>query len=200
MADWDADSPQLRANLAKVFARVRDEALGRKPLTAEVARVWQLEMMEGLVPPGPNRVGKFRGETGLEDCEVEVGGFPAIPAAEVTAELAAFDRKLRLALTELDRLIRPDQDLTVDNVAAVLVLCAWAHAEWVRIHPFANGNGRTARLWANSIAMRYGLPPFLRLRPRPGDSYGRVCAAAMRGDWRPTVAQFRQMYIRSLET
>ncbi|MEA2690858.1 MAG: hypothetical protein QOJ16_245, partial [Acidobacteriota bacterium] len=88
--------------------------------------------------------------------------------------------------------------LTADNLAAVLTLCAWAHSEWVRIHPFANGNGRTARLWVNSIAMRYGLPPFLRIRPRPGDGYGRVSAAAMRGDWRPTVALFRQMYINSL--
>jgi hypothetical protein len=198
MADWDADSPQLRSNLAKVFARVRDEALGRQPLTIEVARGWQLDIMAGLVPPGPNRVGRFRGETGLEDCDVEIGGFPGAPATEVAAELAAFDRKLRLSIAELDRLIQPGQDLTADNVAAVLVLCAWAHAEWVRIHPFANGNGRTARLWANSIAMRYGLPPFLRLRPRPGDGYDRVSSAAIQGDWRPTVALFRQMYIRSL--
>ena len=32
-------------------------------------------------------------------------------------------------------------------------------AEWIRIHPFANGNGRIARLWVNSIAMRYDLRP-----------------------------------------
>ena len=29
-------------------------------------------------------------------------------------------------------------------------------ADWIRIHPFANGNGRTARMWANAIFMRYG--------------------------------------------
>jgi hypothetical protein len=198
MVNWDDDTPQLRSNLATVFARVRDEALSRKPLTIEVTRGWQRDIMHGLVPPDPNLVGRFRGEAELEDYNVEVAGFPGVPAAAVAAELSEFDRKLRLSLAELDRLIRPDQDLTADNLEAVLLLCAWAHSEWVRIHPFANGNGRTARLWVNSIAMRYGLPPFLRIRPRPGDGYGRVSTAAMQGDWRPTVALFRQLYIRSL--
>jgi hypothetical protein len=198
MANWDDDTPQLRGNLAKVFGRVRDEALSREPLTIEVARGWQIDIMSGLIPPGPNLVGRFRGEAGLESYDVSVRGLPGAPASGVAAELSEFDRKLRLAIAELDRWIGPGQDLTADNLAAVLTLCAWAHSEWVRIHPFANGNGRTARLWVNSIAMRYGLPPFLRIRPRPGDGYGRVSAAAMQGDWRPTVALFRQMYINSL--
>lgn len=66
-------------------------------------------------------------------------------------------------------------------------------AEWVRIHPFANGNGRTARLWANFLAMRYGVPPFVRLRPRPGAGYGEAGAKAMQGDWKPTAAVFRRL-------
>jgi len=78
-----------------------------------------------------------------------------------------------------------------DQLAAILDLCAWVHAEWVRIHPFANGNGRTARLWANSIAIRYGLPPFIRLRPRPNSGYAEAGAKAMRGDWEPTAIVFR---------
>lgn len=65
--------------------------------------------------------------------------------------------------------------------------------EWVRIHPFANGNGRTARLWANSLALRYGLPPFMSVRPRPGGDYEVACAYAMQGDWEPMAAVFHQM-------
>jgi hypothetical protein len=60
------------------------------------------------------------------------------------------------------------------------------------IHPFANGNGRTARLWVNSISMRYNLPPFLRLRPRPDAGYGDAGAEAMRGNWQPTIAMVRR--------
>ena len=198
MSNWDADSPQLRSNLARIFARVRDEALRREPLTVEVARGWQIEIMEGLGPPDPKLVGRFRGEAGLEDYNVKVGDLPGVGALDVAAGLAEFDRKLRLATAELDQRIEPGQDLTADNLAAVITLCAWAHSEWIRIHPFANGNGRTGRLWANSIAMRYGLPPFLRLRPRPGGEYGHASAAAMQGDWCPTIALFRRMYIDSL--
>lgn len=198
MADWDDDTPQLRRNLGGVFRRVRDEALRRERLTCEIARGWQRELMEGLVAPEPGLVGRFRGEAGLEDYDVEVGGLPGVRAPEVRAALAVFDRKLGQAIDVLDPLTEPGQDLTTDSFAAVLDLCAWAHAEWVRIHPFANGNGPTARLMVNSIAMRYGLLPFLRVRPRPDRGYQRAAKAAMRGDWRPTVALFRQLLIDSL--
>ena len=98
----------------------------------------------------------------------------------------------------LDNLIAQGKDLSADEVGAVIDVCAWAHAEWVRIHPFANGNGRTARLWANLIAMRYGLPPFVRPRPRPGGDYESASAEAMQGNWRPTIAAFRRMYRDSI--
>jgi len=46
---------------------------------------------------------------------------------------------------------------TFDGVAVF----AWLHAGFVRIHPFADGNGRMARLVANLPALRAGLPPVL---------------------------------------
>jgi len=77
-------------------------------------------------------------------------------------------------------------ELDTDGLNAILELAAWAHAEWVRIHPFANGNGRTARLWANSIMLRYSLPPVVRLRPRPNGGYGDAAGRSMKGEWEPT--------------
>lgn len=75
-----------------------------------------------------------------------------------------------------------------------MTLCSYAHGEWVRIHPFANGNGRTARLWANWCALRYNLPPFVRLKPRPqGNLYARAAASSMAGDHRSMVAVFAEM-------
>jgi Fic family protein len=92
------------------------------------------------------------------------------------------------------------QDPDADQLAAIVDLCAWAHAEWIRIHPFANGNGRTARLWANCIAMRYGLPPFIRLRPRPNDGYAAAGAKAMQGNWEQTAAEFRRLLFAFLDS
>ncbi|WP_290140554.1 Fic family protein [uncultured Dubosiella sp.] len=38
-------------------------------------------------------------------------------------------------------------------------LVAWTHAEFVRIHPFIDGNGRTARMIMNDQLMKQGLLP-----------------------------------------
>lgn len=38
---------------------------------------------------------------------------------------------------------------------------AWIHAEFVRIHPFSDGNGRTARLLLNYELMRLGYLPII---------------------------------------
>ncbi len=87
------------------------------------------------------------------------------------------------------------RELDADGLAAVIDLAAWTHAAWVRIHPFANGNGRAARLWANFLLMRYGLPPVITPRPRPDGGYGAAGARAMMGDWKPTAALFRQLLL-----
>lgn len=150
--------------------------------------------MRGLISPESQYVGRFRGESSLEGCEVEIGNYRGVSSNHVAEELKRFEEKLQKTVDALDGLIVPGQDMSADDVAAVIDLCAWVHSEWIRIHPFTNGNGRTARLWANCIAMRYGLPPFVRLRPRPDGGYGVVSAKAMEGQWQPTAQVFRQMY------
>lgn len=158
------------------------------------ARAWHSAIMNALAAPGPEHVGRFRGEPGLVGCEVAVGDYPGVSSDQVEEELKAFEEKLLKSVKLLDREIQPGKDMAADQVRSVIDLCAWVHAEWVRIHPFANGNGRTARLWANSIAMRYGLPSFVRLRPRPDGGYGAAADKAMTGQWLSTVPVFRLMY------
>jgi Fic family protein len=43
-------------------------------------------------------------------------------------------------------------------------LAAWTHAEFVRIHPFVDGNGRAARLLMNFRLMENGFLPVSILR------------------------------------
>ena len=153
--------------------------------------------MQGLKAE-PRYVGAFRGEPGLERTGVKIGRFRGSPAARVADELKDFEKVIQAAVAELDRNITVGRKLTPDQLDAVLDLCAWAHAEWVRIHPFANGNGRAARLWANFIAVRYGLPPFVRLHPRPDGGYVDAGMKAMQGDWEATAIVFRRLLDRFL--
>lgn len=198
MADWDEDSPRLRQNLARILEQIADDSSQRKTPTLELARAWQRSFMQGL-KVDPRYVGAFRGASGLENTGVKVGRFWGAHPSKVAQELREFEQKLQAAVSQFDEALPIGKDLNGDEVDAVIDLCAWAHAEWVRIHPFANGNGRTARLWANFLAMRYGIPPFVRLRPRPDDGYEAAGARAMRGRWEPTAAAFRRMLNRFLE-
>lgn len=191
--DWDADSPELIRNIAQLLESIEQDALQRNPPTVEAARRWQSEIMQGLDAHAPKYVGAFRGEAGLEDVQVHVDWIFGVAAHEVAGALSVFERRLQLVVSHLDRVIAPGTEPNSDQANVVIDLCAWAHAEWVRIHPFANGNGRTARLWANSLALRYGLPPFLSVRPRPGSDHEIACAKAMQGDWEPTVDVFHQL-------
>lgn len=193
MPDWDEDSPELRRNLTRVLQVIVEQTAARQVPTVEFARGWQSLFMNGLRTNNPVYIGNFRGERGLEQTRVKVAAFYGVPPAKVAEALRRFESKLQAIISELDRLLPAGAEPDSDQLAAVVDVCAWAHAEWIRIHPFANGNGRTARLWANFIAMRYGLPPFVRLRPRPDEGYGTAGAKAMQGDWKPTAAVFRKL-------
>ena len=194
MPDWDADSLQLRKNLAKVLDGIIGSAQRREKPTVESARRWQALLMDSLKVADARFVGAFRGESGLENVQVRVAAHFGVAPARVERALADFEAKLQALVAELDSLLPLGKEPNADQLAAILDLCAWVHSEWVRIHPFANGNGRTARLWANSIALRYGLPPFVRLRPRPNSGYAEAGARAMLGDWKPTAIVFRRLF------
>jgi Fic family protein len=194
MADWNEDSAQLEDNLNRLLRQTIRPAAARRELpTVEAARRWHIETLRNLQVPDAKFVGAFRGEAGLEKIQVRIGGRYGVAAPQVAAELAHFEQTLQRVVRRLDELLPPGKQLEADQLAAILEVCAWAHAEWVRIHPFANGNGRTARLWANSLALRYGLPPFLRLRPRPAGAYAIASESAMLGDWDQTLALFQQL-------
>jgi len=191
--EWDENSPRLRQNLSQLLKEIVRSAEQRENPTLAEAKHWHRRMMAGLNSPDQRYVGAFRGEPGLERLQVRVGVSYGVDSVHVSEELILLESKLQALVARMDSMMPTDQDLDADQLAAVIDLCAWMHAEWIRIHPFANGNGRIARLWANSLAVRYGLPPFLRLRPRPNAAYGEAAAKAMLGDWKPTSVVFRRL-------
>ena len=202
MPDWEEDSSKLYENLLQAGKEARDSALRKDPPRLELVRTWHQVILNDLevrasaefdVPPAA-WIGRSRGEDGLEDAHIRVGNLAGVPPAEVGVALDRFIAKLRAAVSLIDETLQEGRVETPEHLRLVLRAAAWTHAEWIRIHPFGNGNGRTARLWANWVLMRFGLPPFVRLRPRPeGDAYGKAGLEAMKGNWRPTLQAFEEM-------
>jgi fido (protein-threonine AMPylation protein) len=195
--DWDRNSTQLQKNLETVAEAVRDHAHARREPSIDQARQWHKGIMTGLQVPPPARsswVGHFRGESGPEAIHIYVGGGEGIDPSRVADELSRFEERLRAAVSYLDEKIPPGTLPNTATLEMVLRLMGWVHGEWARIHPFANGNGRTARLWANWVAMRYGVPPFVRLRPRPeGAAYAAAATQAMDGNYEAMIPVFHSM-------
>lgn len=61
------------------------------------------------------------------------------------------------------------------NAQHPVTLAFWFHLEYVSIHPFHDGNGRTARLLSNLILIACGYPPLI-IDTKEKDTYNRYLA------------------------
>jgi len=177
-----------RENRRTAFRSAIECAISGSRLTAAELAGWHRQFFAGLsCVPDPCYLGGFRGSDHpwLRDYEVDVRGLPVAPARQVGWELERFFPELERRTQELAAEVPPGQIKGRGEARRVIELVAWAHGEWLRIHPFANGNGRTARLLANYVLARFRLRPVVRLRPRPEPPYTEAATASMRGDFAP---------------
>jgi len=205
---WNEDDPLdavvLVQNLTQVLSQIARQASLRLPPTVAMAQEWHRLVYAGVKLPVPYFAGEIRDSDSrfpeLYGYEVTVGPQRGVESKQVPEELQSFEAAMQESVAALDPAIPAgSRPADVAQLRSVLTLCAHAHGEWVRIHPFANGNGRIARLWANWCALRYVVPPFVRLRPRPeGLSYTIASALSMRGDHQAMVAVFSDMLDRYL--
>jgi hypothetical protein len=205
---WHDDPPgsdtRIVDNLRRVGGQVVADAALRLPPTLAMAQEWHRETYRGVPLPVPYYGGEIRDTDPiypeLLGYEVSVGTVLGMPSADVPAALARFEAGIQAVIARMDGVIAVGaRPAVVTDLYAILEIAALAHGEWVRIHPFANGNGRIARLWVNWVAVRYGLPFFLALEPRPASlTYAAAAAASMRGDHRPMVAALLTLLNRQI--
>lgn len=205
---WNDDppgsQPQIAANARALLQRLSREADQRTAPTISSAQDWHRRIYDGIVLPVPYYAAEIRDSDArypeLDGYEVAVGPFRGVSSRLVPQELATFESNAQQAVARLDSALPVGQTPTRSpDLHAVLTLCALLHGEWVRIHPFANGNGRTARIWANWAALRYSLPPFVSIKPRPpGNIYALASMAGMQGHHQVAVAAFDQMLRQTL--
>lgn len=200
---WNDDPPgsalQIESNLRAILATLVADAPTRVTPTISRAQDWHRAIHSGVMLRVPYYAGEIRDTDPafpeLIGYEVMVGSAFGVGSADVPDALRGFEAGMAAITTQLDaRLAVGARPADPVDLRAVLIAAAIAHGEWIRIHPFANGNGRTARLWANWVGLRYSLPPFVSLRPRSdGLLYAGAAAASMRRDHDPMVTAFLDM-------
>ncbi len=105
---------------------------------------------------------------------------PGVQALAVPQSMTAFSARLKKRVDEIDG--EWNTLSRIEKIRNVVSLVAWAHGEFVRIHPFRDGNGRMARLLSNCLLSRFGITYTLDIRPRPTGSYGACADASMTGN------------------
>jgi hypothetical protein len=176
---WDEDNPQVRNrildNLAVLLPDVVASGRRRDPPTVDLVQDWHRRMLDGVPLVEPAVAGGFRGSGPqggrLKTYRVAVDQVEAVRPGRVRSEMSLFGRRMEEKASALDPLI-PAKAPPERHEHQVIELCAWGHGEVIRIHPFADGNGRMARAVLLWLATRYGLPVFIDLRPRPSGSTG----------------------------
>ncbi|MGI4872012.1 MAG: Fic/DOC family protein [Janthinobacterium lividum] len=83
------------------------------------------------------------------------------------------------------------------SAAAVADLLAFAHHKLVFIHPFTNGNGRTARLLTNALAYNYGYDEVLLYQREASDSRKKYLQAIQLGD-NYDLSELKQLILQQL--
>jgi Fic family protein len=92
------------------------------------------------------------------------------------------------------------KEITESNDLNAVKVATWAHWAIARVHPFKDGNGRTARLWQDLILLRARLAPaIIRLQDRDQNGYYDALAAADRGDINPLTQLIAQRTAATLD-
>lgn len=166
-------------NIRGALGWLESAARAQTPITEDTIRDLHQIVMQGILP---DEAGQYR------RVPVYIRGALHVPPnwIKVPDLMRTFSEQL--------------QQNTGDHPVRV---AAGAHIELVRIHPFIDGNGRTARLLTNLLLVRAGYPPALYTTDHRRDYMQALDTATFHGDPEPfimvTVQAVGRMADRYLE-
>jgi fido (protein-threonine AMPylation protein) len=164
---------------AFILARAKTHLLNHGDL-----KTWHRKLFAEVVPVD-YYAGNYRMQDPARPClawPVGVNGRPGTPYQQVPLSMEGYSDTLRQHFANLSAYLAGNPPSREKNRTIVKVL-AWEIGEFIRIHPFVNGNGRVSRMLANYICQRYDLPlPFANPKSRPDlAAYEDASADAMIG-------------------
>jgi len=150
------EQAQLTANLSRLLEKVHAGSY-----SSEAMDIALLEDLHRSIFGGVREHAGRRRAPGRGSEYVVFGPHRSFPHAQVEPALDKVFEDAKKSLRSLaDNLDHADYDF------AAIRLAAWVHAEVIRIHPFEDGNGRTARALMSLILVRTGMRPIAIESPK----------------------------------
>ena len=131
--------------------------------------------------------------------KIEVGKYKTLPNHVLTATGEMFyfatPENTPIEMHELLDWFRKEREKSDVNP---IILASLFHYKFIRIHPFDDGNGRTARILMNFILMQYGFPPVI-IKTEDKENYYGVLHLADVGEHEPFIEYIAENLVNSLE-
>jgi len=178
-----------------VYEFIRRQNQKKLPVNHGHLKEWHRKLFKDVVPV-PYYAGNYRSTDLRHPClntEIQVNGVFGAPFGEVPSRMTRFSAFLEQQTTDTDTFVAAQKSAEL-KLKAAAQLAAFAAGQIISIHPFINGNGRTARLTADFFFNRYGFPmPFFISRPSAlgvDAEYATASRDAMLGDLNPLFKYF----------
>lgn len=135
---------------------VRKYAHSHNAITVQVVRDIHKEIFKDA---WSDIAGEYRNEEmSITDSDLLLPHHSDVPARMVELNLELQEKLRDMGNAEGDiSEVNHNMDQATESIDQVVRLAAWLHHQITFVHPFREGNGRTARLAANLILERYGL-------------------------------------------
>jgi hypothetical protein len=191
-------SPEGRASFRAARESARQFGATGDPFDLVQPLEWHRTVFEPLAVEPPILVGNYRTSDVPELQLVSHVPYEGQYSAWACVQPELVDEELRSFIEALGESIPGALNTTHLKpglqVEAKLRVLAWTYAEWLRIHPFFDGNGRTALCWMDAVCARLEMPPFAYhlgklywSTPRMMEAQIRACRRATTADYDPLI-------------
>jgi Fic family protein len=172
---------------------VIDLVKGERPLTENFIRELHSLLLQDSYKESKNADGE------IVPKKISAGKYKTMTnhVETVTGEIFYFATPEETPAKMYDLLNWYNQKTKEENVNPILVAAEF-HYRFIRIHPFDDGNGRTARILMNFILMQFGFPPVI-IKTEDKANYFAALQMADAGNIEVFIKYIAQNLVHSLE-
>lgn len=145
------EEEQALMSEALVLLSARVQAAPDPCVTLDTVIDWHTQFFQGIPQCSP---GKLRNQIGMRST---FGAYPAVAPEEVRTQVVKLFNDIRRSVESVNEHLKTNS-MNAGTRSYVVKTSAYFHAEFVRIHPFADGNGRLARLLQDWFLLLFNIP------------------------------------------